>query len=317
MTKKFLNPHILTTKRNFFHFLLWCVGYYKDPQPVKPIPQDFSYPNPCEVVNVNQPQVTWVNHSTFWVQAYGKSILTDPIWNKRCSPLPFLGPKRKLTARPACESIQHLDYVIISHNHYDHLDKPTILQLVHEHPACVWIVPKGIKKWFIRVFSIPSKQVIELDWWENFYAEGLIFTATPAQHFSGRGLFDHDHTLWMGCVIEFQNRKRLYFAGDTGYNDHDFKTIGQKFGGMDLSLLPIGAYAPRKFMQPVHVNPQEAVLIHQEVGSKLSVGGHWGTFRLSNEGLERPPYDLYCALKKADVGTNTFRILNPGQTINW
>ena len=121
----------------------------------------------------------------------------------------------------------------------------------------------------------------------------------------------------MGCVLEFAAGKKVYFAGDTGYNEFDFKEIGKKFGEMDLSLLPIGIYSPRGFMKPIHVNPAESILIHQEVRSKLSIGGHWGTFRLADEELERPPYDLFCALQRAGIGADKFRVLKPGQAINW
>lgn len=317
MKKKFINPYVTQSQRGIFHFILWQIGYYKDHLSFS-IPTGFKFPNRNEAVDLSLPRVTWVNHSTFWVQCDGVSILMDPIWNKRCSPVTFAGPQRRIIPRPTLDTITHVDCVIISHNHYDHLDKKTVLHLQRLHPSIMWIVPQGVKKWFARWFSTRQlMQVIELNWWQQVRLKEITFTSVPAQHFSGRGLLDRNRSLWMGCVCEFAQGKRLYFAGDTGYNPFDFKKIGNKFGFMDLSLLPIGVYSPRKFMQPVHVNPTESLLIHREVGSKLSVGGHWGTFKLSAEELERPPFDLFLALQKAQMSCDEFRVLNPGQSINW
>ncbi len=317
MTKKYVNPHQKRIYRGSIHFLLWQLGYYKDPKP-QPIPKGFSFPNPSEPVDENRPKVTWVNHSTFWVQALGKSILMDPIWNTRCSPVAFFGPKRQLSPQPPCDKIHKIDYVLISHNHYDHLDAKTV-DLFHKlHPNIVWIVPRGVKSWFARFFpTIKQDLVVELRWWESIDFHGLSVTSVPAQHFSGRGLFDSNRSLWMGYVLQFARGKQLYFAGDTGYNKRDFNEIGDKFQKMDLSLLPIGVYSPRQFMKAVHVNPEESILIHQEVCSTLSIGGHWGTFRLSSESLDRPPFDLYCALEKTEVSVEEFRVLKPGQSVNW
>jgi N-acyl-phosphatidylethanolamine-hydrolysing phospholipase D len=316
--KKFINPHNEHSSRGLFHFILWQFGFYNDHEPLPPIPEHFKFPNGYERVDWKKPSITWVNHSTFWVQCDGKSLLMDPIWTKRCSPVSFMGPERRINPSPLLEEITSVDIVIISHNHYDHLDKRTVFFLQERFPSLHWIVPLGVKKWFARLFSREAlRLVFELNWWEQIVLQGITFTAVPAQHFSGRGFFDRNRSLWMGCVCEFPLGKRLYFAGDTGYNSIDFKKIGKKFGAMDLSLLPIGVYTPRKLMQPVHVSPTESLLIHQDVRSKLSVAGHWGTFRLSHEELERPPFDLFLALQKANIRAEEFRVLNPGQAINW
>jgi len=317
--KGYLNPHQKRLRRGWIHYLLWRLGYYKDLRPYQPVPSEFTYPNVQQALRAENPQVIWINHSTFWVRLNNKCFLMDPIWSQRCSPLPFVGPKRQAPPSHTLQELDKIDYVILSHNHYDHMDKRTLLELHHLYPHITWIVPLGVKKWLMQTLpNIERGWVIELDWWEQFHSEGLTFTAVPAQHFSGRGLFDHNRTLWMGCVVESSaDQKRFYFAGDTGYNPYDFKKIGERFSYMDLSLLPIGVYTPRDFMQPVHINPTEAVRIHCEVGSKLSIGGHWGTFKLSSDSLTRPPYDLFCALKEENLAWETFRVLRPGQCINW
>lgn len=311
---QFLNPHKRRICRGLIHFFLWQVGYYNDPFPSEPPPEGFSYPNEKTALDPNQPHVTWINHSTYWIHLENLHFLVDPIWSERCSPVNFIGPKRLHPPPIQLDQLPQIDYVIISHNHYDHLDKKTILELAHLNAKITWVVPKGVKGWFKK--CLKAATVLELDWWESRQDGDVCFTAVPAQHFSGRYLWDRNRTLWMGCVVEKGN-KRFYFSGDTGYNSFDFKEIGRHFQKMDLSLLPIGTYLPRRFMQDVHVNPEDSVKIHQEVGSRLSVGGHWRTFRLSNERVERPPYDLLLALEKAKLQPTAFRVLSPGESINW
>ncbi len=308
------NPHEKKILRGFTHFLLWQIGYYNDPYPSEPPPADFSYPNPQDNLDFNQPLATWINHSTFWIRIASKDFLIDPIWNERCSPLKFIGPKRKHPPPIKLDAFPKLDYVIISHNHYDHMDSETICQLQALYPNICWVVPKGVRRWFRK--RLPEAHTIELDWWQSQEHDGVRFSGVPAQHFSGRGLFDRNRTVWMGVVVEVGG-KRFYFSGDTGYNDVDFKEIGEKFGSMDLSLLPIGAYAPRRFMKGVHVNPEDAVKIHEEVKSKQSLASHWWTFHLSVEVRDRPPYDLFCALKERGIDPLAFRVVEPGDSINW
>jgi N-acyl-phosphatidylethanolamine-hydrolysing phospholipase D len=316
MRARFSNPYTRGAKRGFFHFLLWQAGYYNEK--LSPIPDDFVFPNTCEKIDTSKPKVTWISHSTFFIEAFNHTILVDPVWSYRCSPISFIGPRCRMPILKRWDELGPISCVLISHNHYDHLDKRTVLKLFKRDPNIMWIVPKGIKKWFAHLLPYSHwKMIVELAWWEHFTYKTLTFTSVPAQHFSGRGLFDRNKTLWMGYVIECDMRKKVYFAGDTGYNEFDFKEIGRRFGAMDLSILPIGVYAPRQFMKPIHVNPEESILIHEEVGSRLSIGGHWGTFRLSAEELQRPPYDLYCSLEKKKISTKVFRVLQPGQTINW
>ncbi len=323
--KPYINPHCDNSRRKLKDILLWQIGYYNDrfvpPEP----PKEFAYPNPDASVDFTEPQVMWINHCTFMVSIDGINILTDPIWSNRCSPLPFLGPRRKHPPALMIEELPRIDVVFVSHNHYDHLDKKTTKELIKRNPHLTWVVPYGLKKWFRKLGAM---NLIELKWWEDttisIYRNPELqmqITAVPCQHFSGRGIFDKNKTLWCGFVIDFlrkeKKRKRLYFVGDTGYNEHDFKKIGEVFGGMDLSLIPIGTYVPNRFMSPVHICPFMATNIHQEVKSKLSVGMHWKTYRLSSEEEYQPPYDLYMAMTSLDLNPLHFRVIEPGQRINW
>lgn len=320
--KRFANPHIDSTKRSLIDIALWQLGYYDDKRAPKRRPEKFRYPNSKRKLKDNAPQVTWINHCTFLVNVGNLSLLTDPIWSDRCSPFSFLGPKRRHETPLALEKLPRIDLVLLSHDHYDHFDKKTLLKLAELNPGITWIVPLGVKK---RLHKLGLRHIIEMKWWEEIHigtqGQEIVVTAVPSQHFSGRGIFDKNRTLWTGFVVDFlqkeKQEKRLYFVGDTGYNKKDFKKIGEEFGEMDLSLIPIGTYVPGAFMDPVHISPHKAAAIHDEVGSLLSVGMHWKTFRLSSEDLEQPPYDLYCALKKRGIDPKTFRVLEPGQTINW
>ncbi len=322
--KRFFNPHIVDDKRKIKDALLWKMGYFDDSLDLSQRPPNFQYPLRPISAGSSHPKALWINHSTFFIKINGVHLLTDPIWGKRCSPVSFLGPIRKHQAPLSIEDLEKVDHVLISHNHYDHLDKQTVMQLHKLYPNIHWWVPLGVKKWFLNI-GITS--VKELGWWESFpihcstnASNTLQFTAVPAQHFSGRGLQDTGKTLWAGWVVEFfepSSIKRLYFVGDTGYNPVDFKAIGEKWSHMDLSLIPIGSYIPRRFMSPVHIDPWQAVKIHQEVSSKQSIGMHWNTFRLSDEEIDRPPYDLFQALTQANLDPLTFLAVPPGFEVAW
>lgn len=324
---RFVNPHVDGTKKGIWDFLLWRCGRFHDEvkDVIAQIPEGFAYPNPKEKVEEKAPKVSWVNHCTFLLEFEGVKILTDPIWGERCSPSRWIGPKRLSAPSISLEEIESLDMVLVSHNHYDHLDKDVVKVLNQNHPGLLWVIPRGMRGWFNK---LGIKQTVELYWWEKTHVSlqghagvDFVITATPAQHFSGRGLFDTGQTLWSGFVVECRKEgsepKQFYFVGDTGYNDKDFKAIGEYFGPMDLSMIPIGTYIPHEFMAPVHICPHKAVEIHSEVGSKLSVGMHWKTFRLSEEKRMQPPYDLLTHLKAKEIPPLQFRCLELGQTINW
>lgn len=320
--RRFVNPHIKRAKRSLIDIALWQLGFYNDQKSLKERPDTFRYPNSKRKLREGAPTVTWINHCTFLVSVGKLNLLTDPIWSKRCSPFSFLGPKRRHEAPLALENLPDIDIVLISHDHYDHLDRKTVRELQRKNPEITWVVPIGVKR---RLQKMGMRHIIEMEWWQEVHlgmkGEEVVLTAVPSQHFSGRGLFDKNTTLWAGYVVDFvrpnKQEKRLYFVGDTGYNPKDFKKIGEEFGEIDLSLIPIGTYVPARFMAPVHICPKRAAAIHEEVGSLLSVGMHWKTFRLSSEGMEQPPYDLYCHLEKRGIDPKTFRVLDIGQTINW
>ncbi len=322
---RYFNPHVRSIKRSLWDVVLWQLGAYNDLFFPKKRPEDFSYPNPQEDVDLEKPYAMWVNHSSFYLCVEGVHIITDPIWSERCSPFANFGPRR--LHHPPCkvDDLPPIDIVVLSHDHYDHFDKRTLLEILKRNPEVIFLVPSGVKR---RVLSLGAKNIIELSWGEAeticlSKAQDLDIQCTfvPSQHFSGRTPFDKNKTLWGGWVLDFkklgQPFKKFYFVGDTGYNEQDFVKIGEVFGGFDLSLIPIGTYVPHLFMAPVHIGPKSAVKIHKEVKSKLSVGIHWNTFKLSSEGQKQPPYDLFLSMQKSKIDPLKFRVLDPGQCINW
>jgi N-acyl-phosphatidylethanolamine-hydrolysing phospholipase D len=310
---RFINPHIKNDKRSFFDFLRWKAGYYNDHGMILPPPNEFSYPIELKQAERHRPSVTWIGHSTFLVECEGLTLLTDPIFEEYCAPVRLQALKRRSELPLAITDLPKLDVVLISHNHYDHLDEKTVQTLFRQQPQILWIVPKGLVKWFYRR---GITRCIELGWWESMPLQACQVTAVPTQHFSGRSLWDKNKTHWNGYVVE-KDGKKLYFVGDTGYNSHDFKQIGFRFGTMDLSLIPIGSYIPERFMSPVHSSPLDAVQIHLDVRSRLSIGMHWNTFCLSDEPMGRPPYDLYLAMKEKNLPFDTFVPIDIGAKVNW
>jgi len=259
--------------------------------------------------NRTRPTLTWIGHSTFLVQIGGLNVLTDPHFTSRASPLNWVGPGRVAAPGLHLRDLPAPDVILISHNHYDHLDDQSVRWLARHHPKAVFVVPLGLRRWLQRRHVANA---VELDWWHEHSGHGFRVTAVPAQHFSGRTATDGNRTLWCGFILEAANRK-IYFAGDTGYSK-DFADIGNKMGPVDLALLPIGAYEPRWFMRAMHVNPEEAVRIHRDVGSRQSVAMHWGTFRLTEEPLDEPPKALAKALAEADIPPERFWVLQHGET---
>ena len=240
-------------------------------------------------------RVTWVNHSTMLIQVANVNILTDPIWSKRSSPVSWAGPKRHHAPGIRFEDLPPIDAVLISHNHYDHMDVPTLRRLKRERT-------------FVGLGNAAFvKGATDLDWWESApLANDIRVHCVPAQHFSSRGVTDRDANLWCGFVLETP-RGNIYFAGDTGYGPH-FAMIRERFGPMRLALLPIGAYRPEWFMCSVHVSPKEAVRAARELGAEVSIPMHWFTFHLGDDGQDEPAEVLRRELTP-DV---RWEILQPG-----
>ncbi|MFN1835709.1 MBL fold metallo-hydrolase [Balneola sp. MJW-20] len=254
--------------------------------------------------------VTYVNHSTFLIQTAGMNILTDPVWSDRVSPLSFAGPKRFRPPGIRFEDLPNIDLIIISHNHYDHLDIETLRRLNDRFEPLV-ITPLGVSE-YLNQEGI--NQTAELDWWEeNTLSDSFKVHSVPAQHFSGRGLYDRDKTLWSGYLIEAGGRK-IYFAGDTGYGDF-FNEIGSRFAPIDLGLIPIGAYQPRWFMKPMHIDPSEAIQAHKDIGAVKSFGMHFNTFPMADDGMQDPLNDLQKALENSNPGPVDFSVAQEGRSI--
>ncbi|HTR18693.1 MAG TPA: MBL fold metallo-hydrolase [Candidatus Paceibacterota bacterium] len=255
----------------------------------------------------NKIQLTWVGHSTFLIQVAGVNILTDPIWSERASPVSWAGPKR--FARPGIrfEDLPKIDLVLISHTHYDHLDRPTILKLGN---APRYILQERTKWWFA---SEGITNASELSWWETEKRGAVAVTAVPAKHWSKRGLFRTNEAGWGGFVIE-SPAGIIYFAGDTGYHDEYFKEIGKRIPNIDLALIPIGAYFPRAIFGRFHVDPREAILVHTEVKAKTSIGMHWGVFELTQEPLSEPPRRLAEERSVLGISPQEFSVMKIGET---
>jgi len=255
--------------------------------------------------------VTWVGHSTFLLQYQGINVLTDPIFSERASPVSFAGPSRLTELPLSLDELPPIDAVVISHDHYDHLDEASILAL---GPDVHYYVPLKLKSWFVEL-GIAESQVTELDWWQSAsLASGdLSVYATPSQHWSGRSLWDRFETLWASYVIDIGDW-RVWFGGDTGYNEVQFKEIGERFAPVDLALNPVGAYLPRWFMEMPHVDPYQATLIHRDIGAKQSVTMHWGAFQLAAEGIQRTLDDIAAAREQAGLSEQEFQIMAVGET---
>jgi N-acyl-phosphatidylethanolamine-hydrolysing phospholipase D len=270
-----------------------------------------------------QPAITWIGHATMLAQFGGLNVLTDPVFSERVSPLSFIGPKRHVAAGLALAQLPHIDLVLISHNHYDHLDDASVRALAAQAGGPpLFVVPLGLKAWMA---DREITNVVELDWWQAHSvasAAGPVeIVLTPVQHWSGRGVNDRLATLWGGYAV-FAPDLHLFFTGDTGYSK-DFTDIRDHFaarqtpgqgGGFDIALIALGAYEPRWFMASQHVNPAEAVQIHLDVNAKRSVGVHWGTFELTDESLDQPPIDLVEARRMKGVADEAFFVMAIGET---
>lgn len=260
--------------------------------------------------NRSEPSITWIGHATLLVQIAGVNILTDPHFSERAFAVQWFGPRRRVPLTVKLEELPRIDLVVISHSHYDHLDRGSVLALNGQPGGPpLFLVPLGIERWLAEQGITRTRA---LDWWDREQFAGLDVHFVPAQHWSSRTPFDRNRTLWGGWVIR-TDRFSFYFAGDTGYSS-DFRAIGERFGGFDVAAIPVGAYLPRWFMKDQHVDPDEAVQIHRDVKSRWSIGIHWGSFELTDEPLDAPIGELAEARRRYGIADDAFTLLRHGET---
>jgi N-acyl-phosphatidylethanolamine-hydrolysing phospholipase D len=316
---RFRNPWPDSDPRGPADLFRWLLERRTRPHAPTPAPGSF----PVAAPEVTYPRsadgvcdATWIGHSTVLLQLSGLNLIADPVFSRRASPVQWLGPRRVMEPGLALGDLPPLDLVLLSHNHYDHLDRSSVRQLARAHPGATWVVPLGLDR-YIRRWG--PRQIVELDWWGETTVGGATITATPARHFSARGPGDRNRSLWSGFVVAAGGR-RVFFAGDTAYHP-EFGQIGSRLGPFDLTLIPIGAYDPRWFMHVVHVDPEEAVRIYRDVTTPhpgqplpLMLGLHWGTFRLTDEPMDEPPRRALAAWRGAGLPEDRLWIGRFGET---
>jgi L-ascorbate metabolism protein UlaG (beta-lactamase superfamily) len=302
----FFNPDA-SAGRSLGDFLRWQRTSRATPWPRWV--ENQAVPNPPAALERGEIALTFVNHITYLLQFRGLNLLTDPVWSERVSPVQWYGPRRVRAPGLALEALPRIDVVLVSHNHYDHLDLDTLRRLERSHQP-LFITGLGNRA-FLEEHGLG--RVRELDWWDETALGEARFIYTPAQHWSGRGLQGRNRTLWGGFAIEADGR-RLFFAGDTGYWRH-FRDLHDRLGIVDVAMLPIGAYEPRWFMSEQHMNPEEAVRAHLDLEARLSIGTHYGCFQLTDEGIDDPVRELAAARRRHGVAAERFRALETGETL--
>lgn len=254
---------------------------------------------------------TWIGHATFLLQTTRGNFLTDPVFSERASPVAWAGPRRVHAPGLALDALPKIDAVLLSHDHYDHCDLASLRHLAEAHHP-LFVAPLRHRDLLV---SAVAQRIVELDWWESHTlgAEARV-TLTPSRHWSNRLSTPRNHRLWGGFFLHLGARG-VWFAGDSGYDGKLFRQIGERCRATDLALVPIGSYEPRWFMEPMHMNPAEAVQTHRDVGAKVSLAMHWGTFQLTDEGREEPVQALEQARIAAGLGAAEFRAPVPGETV--
>jgi L-ascorbate metabolism protein UlaG (beta-lactamase superfamily) len=293
-----------------------------------------THPAPPSRVDHGEVAVTFIGHSTFLIRTASMVMITDPVFTPHAGPFGRLGPPRVRPPAIAPSSLPPVDLVLVSHNHYDHL-QPSSLRLFEKSAS--YVAPLGVTRWLPRlppdggshgaprtaeapqtreqVASTVRRKIVELDWWQGVRIGSAEITCVPAQHFSARTPWDRDLTLWCGFVVRVDG-VAIYFAGDSGYSPQ-FAAIGERCPDIDVALLPIGAYEPRWFMSPVHMNPEEAVRAHLDVRARSSIGMHFGTFQLTDEAIDAPLQALAEARIEHRVSADAFRALDFGETARY
>lgn len=293
---RYLNPWGVNNSKSFWSVLKW-----------KLTTQAAAWPESIDFTPIELPAaptsgalITWVNHATFLVQLPGLNLVIDPVWSERASPLSFLGPKRVHAPGVPWEKLPKIDLVLVSHNHYDHLDIDT-LEKLSKRDDPKFFVPLGD----LRILQSKGiNNVTEMTWWQEVSVGETVITFTPAQHWSARGPWDKNESLWGGWWIKSKDTT-LFHAGDTGHGPH-FKVIREKLGKPSLAMIPIGAYEPRWFMKTMHMNPDDAVMAFEDLGSPQTVGMHFGTFQLTDEGYKKPAEHLKTALDAKNISSDIF-----------
>jgi N-acyl-phosphatidylethanolamine-hydrolysing phospholipase D len=255
------------------------------------------------------PSLTWIGHSTFLVRMDGVTFLTDPIFSDRAGPVSFAGPRRAVPPGVPLDALPSVDFVLLSHDHYDHADQPSVKRLARL--GARFVVPLGLGEWVRDA----GGEAIELDWWGDVAINGVRIHCVPAQHQSGRSLRDAGQRLWAGWVVAGPTR-RFYHTGDTGYGA-EFEVIGRRLGPIDLAAVPIGAYRPTEMMHYVHTTPEEALRIGEDVGARRVVAMHFGTFDLADEPLDEPPRRFRTEAERLGLDRDRAWILSVGETREW
>lgn len=306
--QRFFNPGDIQP-RGFGDFLHWQLTKQATPWPV-------TYPSPYQDVppsrvNSNAPRISLVGHATILIQISGYNILTDPVWSERASPVTFAGPRRHNPPGIMFDQLPRIDVVLISHNHYDHLDLSTIERLWDRDQPRI-IAPLG-NNTVIQTHS-PSIPVITMDWGDRLeIGPKLTVFAEPAHHWSARATNDRNHALWAAFVVRAAGRS-IYFAGDTGFGGgRHFQKAATRHPNLDVALLPIGAYEPRWFMGSNHMNPLDAVRAFRILRARTALGYHWGTFKLTDEGVDQAAHDLTGAREADKIPAKQFIAMRPGQ----
>ena len=274
----------------------------------KPVLSSIDLSDEWKILDLNKNHTIWIGHSTFIIKVNNLTILTDPVFSDRASPFRRFGPKRLIPPSISLEELPKIDVVTISHNHYDHLDIRSLKKLSKINPDLIYLIPKGD----LDIFKKRKiTNVKEFMWWEDIKIDEFTFTFTPVQHWSARGLFDRNESLWGGWFIQ-GNKFSIYHAGDTGYSQ-DFIKTKEKLGSPKYAFIPIGAYDPEWFMSESHVNPEDAIKIMNDLDAEFSFGMHWGTFTLTAEDTAEPPERLNKELEKNNI--ENFNVLIPGEVI--